>query len=44
MTGLPASVAAVMALACLLGGVASPMPGRDDPVSYLSLAVPDLAR
>ena len=28
---------AVMALACLLGGVASPMPGRDDPVSYLEL-------
>ena len=27
----------VMALACLLGGVASPMPGRDDPVSYLEL-------
>ncbi len=27
----------VMALACLLGGVVSPMPGRDDPVSYLEL-------
>ena len=27
----------VMALACLLGGVASPMPGPDDPVSYLEL-------
>jgi SAM-dependent methyltransferase len=28
---------AVMALACLLGGVASPLPGPDDPVSYLEL-------
>ena len=28
---------ALMALACLLGGVASPMPGPDDPVSYLEL-------
>ena len=28
---------AMMALACLLGGVASPMPGPDDPVSYLEL-------
>ncbi len=27
----------VMALACLLGGVASPLPGPDDPVSYLEL-------
>jgi SAM-dependent methyltransferase len=27
----------VMALACLLGGVASPMPSADDPVSYLEL-------
>ena len=28
---------AMMTLACLLGGVASPMPGPDDPVSYLEL-------
>ena len=28
---------AMMALACLLGGVASPLPGPDDPVSYLEL-------
>jgi SAM-dependent methyltransferase len=28
---------AFMALACLLGGVASPMPSQDDPVSYLEL-------
>jgi SAM-dependent methyltransferase len=28
---------AMMALACLLGGVASPMPRADDPVSYLEL-------
>jgi len=27
----------IMALACLLGGVASPMPGPDDEVSYLEL-------
>ncbi len=28
---------ALMALACQLGGVVSPMPGPDDPVSYLEL-------
>jgi SAM-dependent methyltransferase len=28
---------AMMSLACLLGGVASPIPGPDDPVSYLEL-------
>ena len=27
----------IMALACLLGGIASPMPGPDDAVSYLEL-------
>ena len=27
----------IMALACLLGGVAAPMPGPDDAVSYLEL-------
>lgn len=27
----------MIALGCLLGGVASPMPGSDDPVSYLEL-------
>jgi SAM-dependent methyltransferase len=27
----------IMALACLLGGVASPLPGPEDPVSYLEL-------
>jgi len=27
----------IMALACLLGGVASPMPGPDDEISYLEL-------
>ncbi len=27
----------LMSLACLLGGVASPMPGPDDPVTYLEL-------
>ena len=28
---------AMMSLACLLGGVASPLPGPDEPVSYLEL-------
>ena len=27
----------VIALGCLLGGVASPLPGPDDPLSYLEL-------
>src|ERR1700744_5175629 len=27
----------LMALSCLLGGVAAPLPGPDDPISYLEL-------
>ncbi len=38
MTGYYRQQSPVMiSLACLLGGVASPLPGRDDPISYLEL-------